>query len=103
MPDAGWLPGRRAKRGDRVRGTGQARRSSGPYRYRRPPRPRDPVRYRHRCGFGEKTAGCAAGSMEKSVKPARVLIVDDSAVVRQALSDLLASDPRLEIMGTAAD
>jgi two-component system chemotaxis response regulator CheB len=29
--------------------------------------------------------------------------VDDSAVVRQALSELLASDPRPEIMGTAAD
>jgi two-component system chemotaxis response regulator CheB len=33
----------------------------------------------------------------------RVLIVDDSAVVRQSLSDLLGSDPQIEIMGTAGD
>jgi two-component system, chemotaxis family, protein-glutamate methylesterase/glutaminase len=33
----------------------------------------------------------------------RVLIVDDSAVVRQTLSEILASDPEIEVMGTAAD
>ena len=33
----------------------------------------------------------------------RVLIVDDSAVVRQTLSEILASDPFIEVMGTAAD
>lgn len=33
----------------------------------------------------------------------RVLIVDDSAVVRQALTEILSSDPELEIMGTASD
>ena len=33
----------------------------------------------------------------------RVLIVDDSAVVRQTLSDVLSSDPEIEVMGTAAD
>jgi len=33
----------------------------------------------------------------------RVLIVDDSAVVRQTLTELLASDPRIEVMGAAAD
>jgi two-component system chemotaxis response regulator CheB len=33
----------------------------------------------------------------------RVLIVDDSAVVRQTLSDVLSSDPDIEIMGTAGD
>jgi two-component system, chemotaxis family, protein-glutamate methylesterase/glutaminase len=33
----------------------------------------------------------------------RVLIVDDSAVVRQTLSEILSSDPAIEIMGTAAD
>jgi len=32
-----------------------------------------------------------------------VLIVDDSAVVRQTLSALLADDPDIEVMGTAAD
>jgi len=33
----------------------------------------------------------------------RVLIVDDSAVVRQTLSEVLASDPELEVTGTASD
>jgi two-component system chemotaxis response regulator CheB len=38
-----------------------------------------------------------------STKPIRVLIVDDSAVVRQTLSEVLSSDPEIEVMGTAAD
>jgi len=33
----------------------------------------------------------------------QVLIVDDSAVVRETLAALVASDPELEVMGTAAD
>jgi len=33
----------------------------------------------------------------------RVLIVDDSAVVREVLSDIISSDPALMVMGTAAD
>jgi len=33
----------------------------------------------------------------------RVLIVDDSAVVRQILSDVLSSDPEIEVIGTASD
>lgn len=33
----------------------------------------------------------------------RVLVVDDSAVVRQSLSSILESDPEIEVMGTAAD
>jgi two-component system chemotaxis response regulator CheB len=33
----------------------------------------------------------------------RVLIVDDSAVVRQTLSEVLSSDPEIEIIGTASD
>jgi two-component system chemotaxis response regulator CheB len=33
----------------------------------------------------------------------RVLIVDDSAAVRTTLSDIIASDPALEVMATAAD
>jgi len=33
----------------------------------------------------------------------RVLIVDDSAVVRQSLSDLLSDDPQIEVIGTASD
>ena len=32
-----------------------------------------------------------------------VLIVDDSAVVRQTLSDILSSDPDIEVIGTASD
>jgi two-component system chemotaxis response regulator CheB len=38
--------------------------------------------------------------MDKKIK---VLIVDDSAVVRQSLSSILESDPQIEVMGTAAD
>src|SRR5271154_5618993 len=33
----------------------------------------------------------------------RVLIVDDSAMVRQTLSEILSSDPEIEVMGTAGD
>ncbi len=33
----------------------------------------------------------------------RVLIVDDSAVVRQTLSEILGSDPEIEVMATASD
>jgi two-component system chemotaxis response regulator CheB len=33
----------------------------------------------------------------------RVLIVDDSAVVRQTLNEVLSSDPEIEIIGTASD
>ncbi len=36
-------------------------------------------------------------------KKIRVLIVDDSALVRMTLADVLASDPDIEIMDTAAD
>src|ERR1017187_4367638 len=32
-----------------------------------------------------------------------VLIVDDSAVVRQTLNDVLSSDPEIEVIGTAPD
>jgi len=35
--------------------------------------------------------------------PIRVLIVDDSAVVRQTMSELLSSDPEIVVMGVAAD
>ena len=36
-------------------------------------------------------------------KRIRVLIVDDSSLVRQTLSSIIGSDPELEVMGTAAD
>lgn len=32
-----------------------------------------------------------------------VLIIDDSAVVRQTLTEILSSDPEIEVMGTASD
>lgn len=37
------------------------------------------------------------------MKKIKVLIVDDSAVVRQTLSDIVSSDAQLEVMATAAD
>ena len=36
-------------------------------------------------------------------KPVRVLIVDDSAVIRQLLTMLLCADPEIEVVGTAGD
>jgi len=37
------------------------------------------------------------------MKKIKVLIVDDSAVVRQTLEQILSSDPEIEVMATAAD
>jgi two-component system chemotaxis response regulator CheB len=36
-------------------------------------------------------------------KPIRVLVVDDSAVVRKLVSDALKADPAIEVVGTAVD
>jgi len=36
-------------------------------------------------------------------KPVRVLIVDDSAVMRKLLTTLLSADPEIEVVGTAPD
>ena len=33
----------------------------------------------------------------------KVLIIDDSAVVRETLSKVLSSDPDIEVVGTASD
>jgi len=38
-----------------------------------------------------------------STTPCRVLIVDDSAVVRQILTEILSRDPGIEVVGAAAD
>jgi two-component system chemotaxis response regulator CheB len=35
--------------------------------------------------------------------PIRVLIIDDSALMRQMLSEILSADPDIEVVGTAAD
>jgi len=37
------------------------------------------------------------------MKKIRVLVVDDSAAVRQALSEILSADPEIEVIATAAD
>lgn len=37
------------------------------------------------------------------MKKIKVLIVDDSAVVRQTLAEIISSDPHLEVMATAGD
>ncbi|GAB1594331.1 protein-glutamate methylesterase/protein-glutamine glutaminase [Lysobacter claricitrinus] len=42
-------------------------------------------------------AAAAAG------RPVRVLIVDDSALIRQLMSELLSADPGIEVVGVAAD
>ncbi|RAW00510.1 protein-glutamate methylesterase/protein-glutamine glutaminase [Pseudochryseolinea flava] len=36
-------------------------------------------------------------------RPIKVLIIDDSALVRQTLTDLISADPSLEVIGKAAD
>jgi len=38
-----------------------------------------------------------------AVRKIRVLIVDDSAVVRQTLTEILSSDPEIEVIGCAGD
>jgi len=42
-------------------------------------------------------------SMTNSIKPIRVLVVDDSALVRQLLTAVLNEDPAIEVVGTASD
>jgi two-component system, chemotaxis family, protein-glutamate methylesterase/glutaminase len=41
--------------------------------------------------------------MNSRSRPVRVLIVDDSALMRQLLATLLEADPEIEVVGTAAD
>lgn len=52
------------------------------------------------------THAIEAGADEEVIrymKPFRILIVDDSTVIRRVLSNLLASDPEIVIAGTAAN
>lgn len=37
------------------------------------------------------------------MKPIKVLIIDDSALIRQVFQELLSADPNIQIIGTAAD
>jgi two-component system chemotaxis response regulator CheB len=41
--------------------------------------------------------------LQSGTRPIRVLIVDDSAVVRRLLSDALAGEPDIQVVGTAPD
>ena len=41
--------------------------------------------------------------MTTNAKPVRVLVVDDSAVMRDLLSGILAEDPEIEVLDTAPD
>src|SRR5580698_5459864 len=41
--------------------------------------------------------------MQSQARPARILIVDDSAVMRALLRSVVGSDKRLEVAGTASD
>ena len=36
-------------------------------------------------------------------KPVRVLIIDDSASVRQAMTRILSADPEIQVIAAAAD
>jgi two-component system, chemotaxis family, protein-glutamate methylesterase/glutaminase len=38
-----------------------------------------------------------------AAKPVRVLVVDDSALIRTLMTELLGADPGIEVVGTAAD
>ena len=38
-----------------------------------------------------------------SARPVRVLVVDDSALVRQLMTELLGADPGIQVVGSAAD
>jgi len=39
----------------------------------------------------------------RDMPPIRILVVDDSVVIRKVLTDALASDPAVEVAGTASD
>jgi two-component system chemotaxis response regulator CheB len=57
------------------------------------------VRALRKCALQHERQSLGTGNM----KPVRVLIVDDSAVIRRLLSNLLASDPEIVVAGTAGN
>lgn len=48
-------------------------------------------------------SNCSDADELISMKTIRVLIIDDSALIRQLLTEILSSDPAIEVVGTAAD
>ena len=44
-----------------------------------------------------------SSGFEGEAQMIKVLIIDDSAVVREALTEILSSDPEIEVIGTALD
>jgi len=62
-----------------------------------------PTIYRRRYSAG-KTHHLQEAVKEKGVKnKIKVLVIDDSALVRQVLEEILSSDAQIEVMGTARD
>jgi two-component system, chemotaxis family, protein-glutamate methylesterase/glutaminase len=60
------------------------------------------------CRSSRSPQRCSGGSsFNRQVtlvsRPVRVLIIDDSASVRQTLTDILSADPGIEVIGTASD
>lgn len=52
---------------------------------------------------GRGSGAFRVNTMSTQTSPIRVLIVDDSALVRQVLSEVLNTDPGIEVVGVAAD
>src|SRR6185312_870659 len=82
--------------------------------HNQPPRatvPREPAqqgRGRRRCrsvriGATNMTSPVAPASVSTAKRRIRVLIVDDSALVRSLLTDILRADPGIEVVGVASD
>ncbi len=55
----------------------------------------------HNAAFRPATPGLAPEEDRRGHPPIRVLIVDDSAVIRRLVSGVIETDPRLEVVATA--
>ncbi|HEX3315979.1 MAG TPA: chemotaxis response regulator protein-glutamate methylesterase [Gemmataceae bacterium] len=49
------------------------------------------------------TRDSSSTRIPRPARPTRVLVVDDSALIRQLLTEILGNDPRLEVVGSACD